>query len=257
MHRLRRATSLHHGVPQYDARMNRWIVVLVLAGCSSKKEAPPAPDPVEKPDEDKGLLGGLTDKAKSMGGDLADKAKSGIEDKAKSMGGDLADKAKSLGGDLADKAKSVGGDVADKAKSMGGDLEDKAKSLGDDVARRAAGLSSDAVALGKQLKDQVRAIHPAGFDYDLAIESSPESEREHADRIRGMKVLKVGDYSVGYEQVAKHPLGKVYNWQFRVTWRLVTGQVVKLSLFTDEELPELELASLLTKLIPKADLLLK
>jgi len=229
--------------------MKRWLLVLVLAACSSKKEAPkeePKEDTTAKDkagdDDDDGILGGLTDKAKSLGGDLADKAK---------------DRAKSMGGDLADKAKSLGSDVADKAKSLGGGLEDQAKSLGDEVARRAAGLSSDAVALGKQLKDEVRAIHPAGFDYDLAIESATESERDHADRIRGMKVLKVGDYSVGYEQVSKHPLGKVYNWQFRITWRLVTGQVVKLSLFTDEELPELELAALLTNLIPKADVLLK
>ena len=162
---------------------------------------------------------------------------------------------------MADKAKDVAGDVADKAKAGAKDLEEKAKELGDDAQRKAAGLSKDAISAGKTLKDQVsdgiKDLKFAGFAYDFAIDSSSESEQEHKDKLRGMKVLKVGEYSVGYEQVSKHPLGKVYNWQFRVTWRLVTGQVARLSIFTDEELPELELAAVLGKLIPKADLLLK
>jgi hypothetical protein len=225
--------------------MKRLLLVLVIAACSSKKE-----EPKPEPKEEKGLFGKLEDKAKDMAEDVSKKA---IEDKAKGLAGDLETKAK----DLAGKAKDLAGEAGDKAKAVGGDLETKATELGDAAARKAAGLSSDAVSLGAKLKDEVRAVHIAKFDYDLAIDSGTESEREHADRLRGMKTVKVGDYSVGYEQVAKHPLGKVYNWQFRITWRLVTGQVAKLSLYTDEELPELELAALLTNLIPKADLLLK
>jgi hypothetical protein len=225
--------------------MTRWILVVALLSACSKKE-----EPKPEPKEDKGLFGALKDKAQEIGEDVSKKA---IEDKAKSIGGDFADKAK----DIADKAKGVAGDMADQAKSGAKDLEGKAKELGDDAQRKAVGLSKDAISAGKSLKDQVKDLHIAGFDYDLAIDSQTESEREHADKIRGMKVLKVGDYSVGYEQVAKHPLGKVYNWQFRVTWRLITGQVARLSIFTDEELPELELASMLGKLIPKADLLIK
>lgn len=226
--------------------------VLVFVACSSKKEEPPP-----EPKEDKGLFGKLEDKAKDMASDVGKKA---IEDKAKGIADDIGDKAKGIADkakDMANEAGDKAKDVGDKAKAMGGDLEGKAKELGDAATRKAAGLSSDAVALGKKLKDQVKDIHVAGFDYDLAIDTSSESEREHADKLRGMKTLKVGDYSVGYEQVSKHPLGKVYNWQFRVTWRLVTGQVAKLSIFTDEELPEAQLLALLGQLIPKADLLIK
>jgi len=193
------------------------LVVLTL-GCSSKKDEP------EPKEESGGLLGGL------------------------------AGKAKSLGDDVAGKAKSIGDDVAGKAKSIGSDVIDKAI----EVAVKAGDISGDAFSSGKQLKDELRGkAELAKLDYDLAIDSRTESESDHAARIAGMKQLKVGAYTVGIEQDSKHPLGSVYKWQFRITWRVLDGRAVRLSLFTNHELPDLELATALLTVVPLAERMLK
>ena len=199
------------------------LVLGVVLGCGGGKTE----DPPSKPADDERSGGGLGDRF-----------------------GGLADKAKQIGGDAVDKAKRVGGDAVDKAKQIGGDVVDKAKQ----AAEKAGELSSDALASGKRLKDDVRGkLKFATMDYDLAIDSTPESESDHRARIAGMKQLKVGDYTVGIAQDAKHPLGSVYKWQFRITWRAPTGHSVRLSLFTNEEIPDLELATALWTIIQASE----
>ena len=208
--------------------MNRIASVVfgMVLGCGSGKTE----DPPEKP-ERRGMLDGLADKAKQVGGDVADKAKQ-------------------VGGDVADKAKQVGGDAIDKAKRVGGDAIDKAKQ----VATKAGELSSEALASGTRLKDDVRGkLKFATMDFDLAIDSLPESEADHKARLAGMKQIKVGDYVVGVAQDAQHPLGSVYKWQFRFSWRTPTGQAVRLSWFTNEALPDLELAAALLTIIQASE----
>jgi hypothetical protein len=160
-----------------------------------------------------------------------------------------------MGGQAVDKAKEMGGQAVDKAKSI--DFEGKAKELGDEAQRKAVGLGKDAVDLGKQLKDKMIAVHKATHDYDFTIEKVPESKDETEKKIRGMKKLDVAGYSVGYKQFSSHPLGKVYNWQFQITWPLLDGTAVRLSLYSNEELAELALAAVLADVVPAANLLLK
>ena len=163
--------------------------------------------------------------------------------------GDVADKAKSVG----DVAKTVGGDVADKAKSMSGDVTDKAKALAIEMAIKAATLSSSAIDAGRRLKDELHKAHAMTFDYDIAIDTVTEAESDHLARISGMKQLKVGAYTIGFEQDSKHPLGEVYKWQFRATWRITDGRAVRLSFFTNEELKIADFGLLLATLVPIAE----
>jgi hypothetical protein len=213
------------------------LVATILACGGGKKDEPKPEDKKEDKKEEKkedekdeglaGRFGSIADKAKEVAGD---KAKEAI-DKAK----EGADKAKELGGDAVDKAKELGGQAVDKARSI--DFEAKVKEIGDEVARKAVGLGEDAVALGKQLKTKLIEVHKTKHDYDFTIEAVDGAD--HDNHVRGMKQLKVGDYSVGYKQFSTHPLGKVYNWQFQITWKLLTGKSVRLSLYSNEELAEL------------------
>jgi hypothetical protein len=215
--------------------MFRWLCVVALVlGCSSKKEEPKVEEEPAKR-EGGGLLGGLADKAKSLGGDVTDKAKS-------------------VGGDVADKAKSVGDDVAGTVSGKAGELVEKAK----EMAAKAGELSADALASGKTLKaDLAGKLDFASSKFDLAIDSASESESDYKARIIGMKQVKVGDYTVGIAEDSKHPLGTVYKWQFRITWRVPTGQSVRLSLFTDEPLEDLATATNLLTLVQASERLLK
>jgi vacuolar-type H+-ATPase subunit H len=224
----------------------KWMTVLVMSlilGCGGKKEKEPEPEP----EKDKSLsdrFGGLVDKAKEVGSDVTDKAK------------EAGDKAKEIGSDVADKAKEVGSDVSDKAKGL--EIEKHAREIGDEVARRAEGLGSDALSLGKDLKAKLATgTKLAKYNYDLSIDAQPESEEDSKKRLGKLKQLTVGDYKVGFERRAQHPLGKVYKWQFMIGWRLPDGRGVRLSLFTDDELEELLLAAMLGELLPIADLMFK
>jgi hypothetical protein len=85
----------------------------------------------------------------------------------------------------------------------------------------------------------------------------PESESDHKARLAGMKQIKVGAYTVGLAQDTKHPLGTVYKWQFRITWRITDGRAIRLSLFTNEELPDLEVAANLLTIMTAAERVLK
>ncbi|MEO8701683.1 MAG: hypothetical protein ABI867_16675 [Kofleriaceae bacterium] len=161
--------------------------------------------------------------------------------------GSLADKAKEVGGDMAGKAKDVVGEKA-------GDLVEKAK----EVAAKAGDLSTDALSSGKQLKsDLAGKLDFASSHFDIAIDSASESESDYKARIAGMKQIKVGDYTVGIAEDSKHPLGTVYKWQFRLTWRVPTGQAVRLSLFTDEPLDQLATATNLLTIVQASEKLLK
>jgi hypothetical protein len=222
--------------------MKKWIAILLVAvlACGSNKEA-------EKEMEKQ------REKEKKEKEEKEKKEKEG--DSLSGRFGSIADKAKEMGGQAVDKAKEMGNQAIDKAKAI--DFEAKAKELGDAAARKAVGLGEDAVSLGKQLKDKLVEVHKKQHDYDFTIESVPESKDDHEKRVRGMKQLKVGDYSVGYKQFSTHPLGKVYNWQFQITWPLPTGNAVKLALYSNEELAELALAGLLADIVPAANLLLK
>jgi hypothetical protein len=198
-----------------------WVLVVML-GCGGKQEDPPKEQPPKEADS-----GGVTSR----------------------LGG-LADRAKELGDEAAGKAKSVGDDVAGKAKSVGSDVVDKAKAM----AEKAGDLSSAALTSGKQLKaDLDGKLNLAKMDYDLAIDALPESESDHKARLAGMKQIKVGAYTVGLAQDTKHPLGTVYKWQFRITWRVIDGRAIRLSLFTNEELPDLEVAANLLTIVTAAE----
>jgi hypothetical protein len=186
------------------------------------------------------------------GGGLAGKF-GAIADKAKEVAGEKAKEAVDKAKEGAEKAKELGGEAVDKVKSI--DFAEKAKEVGDEVARKAVGLSKEAIALGKQLKDKLIEVHKTKHDYDLTIEAVDGAD--HDKKIRGMKELKVGDYGVGYKQYSTHPMGKTYNWQFQITWKLLNGQSVRASLYTNEELGELALAAILADMVPAANLLLK
>jgi hypothetical protein len=231
------------------------VVLYVVLGCGGKKEDPSketAKVEEAKQDEGGGALGKLGDlagKAKEIGGDVAGKATK--------EAGDMAGKARDMAGraeDMAGKARDMGGDVVGKAGSVSSELVDKAK----DLAEKAGELSKEALTSGKDLKESLRGKWKlAGMDYDLAIDSAPESERDHKARIAGMKQIKVGDYTVGIAQDSKHPLGTVYKWQFRFTWRVPGGNVVRLALFTNEALPDLEAAADLLTIVQASETLLK
>jgi hypothetical protein len=229
------------------AAMTKWIAILLVAvlACGSNKEAEKE---MEKQREKE-----KKDKEEKEKGDSLTGRFGSIADKAKEMAGGAADKAKEMGGQAVDKAKEVGGQAVDKAKSI--DFGGKAKEIGDEAARKAVGLSEDAVALGKKLKDKLLEAHKKEHDYDFSIETVDGAE--HEKHVRGMKELKVDGYGVGYKQFSTHPLGKVYNWQFQISWKLLTGQSVRLSLYTNSELQELALAALLADIVPAANMLLK
>lgn len=193
----------------------KWILIAVMAlGCGGGKRDEPPPAPKEE--SGGGLLGGLTDKAKSLG----------------------------------DKAKQVGEDVAGTAKAIGNDAIETAKS----VATKAGSLSGDALAKGNQLKSDVKGKLAFTKDFDFAVEEVKESEADHQARLAGMKQIKVGDYMVGLAQDSKHPLGTVYKWQFRMAWRIpATERVIVLSVFTNEELADLENVATLAVLVSAAE----
>lgn len=190
------------------------LVMLAILGCGSKEKEPEPPP--EKT---------WSDRAKSMGEEL---------------GSELTNKAKDLGVDIKDKATAVGSEVVEKAM---------------DVAVKASELSGDAVKAGKDLKDELRGkLALAKLDYDLAVDVASESEDDHQSRLAGMKQLKVGDYQVGYARDAKHPLGGVYKWQFRITWWVpAVKRAVRLSMFTNHELPDLDLVAALVTIVPLAE----
>jgi hypothetical protein len=193
------------------------LVMLVMLGCGSKKQEPPV-------EEEKSRFSGLADRAKDLGDDLAAKATE-VGDKA----GDLAGQAK---------ASVVARTLA--------------------VAAKAGELSSDAVDSGKELKSELRGkLALAKLDYDLTIDAVTEAEDAHQARVAGMKQLAVGDYKVGYARDAKHPLGDVYKWQIRITWWVpAVRRAVRLSVFTDHELPDVELVAALLTIIPLAEKLI-
>ncbi len=215
------------------------LVTTCVLACGSKAEKEPEPD-----NSLSDRFGGIMDKAKEVGGDVADKAKA------------AGDKAAVVGSDVADKAREVGSDVADKAKSL--EIEKHARDIGDEVARRAEGLGKDALSLGKDLKTKLATGSKlARYNYDLSIDAVAESEEDSKKRLGKLKQLTVGDYKIGYERRAQHPLGKVYKWQFMVGWRLPDGRGVRLSVFTDDELEEVLLATLMGEVLPIADLMFK
>jgi len=226
----------------------KWTTAFVMCaalGCGGKKDEPkPEKEPEQEPAKPTGWgdrLSGIADKAKELGSEVGDKAK------------EVGDKAKELGSEVGDKAKEIGNDVETKAKQL--EIEKQARALGDEVARRAEGLSQDALALGKDLKDKLAAARKlARYNYDLSIDATPEDEAEFAKRHAKLKQLDVAGYKVGFERRSQHPLGKVYKWQFVFGWRLPDGRTVRLSLFTDDELEELVLASMMGELLPLANL---
>lgn len=196
------------------------LVIALALGCGGKSEEKPAEKPPEpEKAESGGMLGGLADKAKSLGEDVADKAKE-------------------LGAEAVEKAGGVGDDVIAKAK---------------EVAQKAGELSSDALAKGQALKDAAKdkvKLATSDFAVDVVSEEQEDFER----RVKRMKRVKVGEYTVAWEQDAKHPLGAAYKWQFRVTWHIpLTKQAVRLSMFTNEELPELDLVNALVTIVPLAE----
>lgn len=218
------------------AAMN-WMTALVMTcvlACGGKEKEKEVEKEKEKESESlSDRFGGLVDKAKDVGG-----------------------KAKELGGEALDKAKEVGSDVADKAKQL--EIEKHAREIGDEVARRAEGLSKEALSLGQELKTKLAAGSKlAKYNYDLSIDAQPEDEEAYAKRSAKLKQIAVGDYKVGFERRSQHPLGKVYKWQFMMGWRLLDGRTVRLSIYTDDELEELLLATMMAEMLPVANLLFK
>lgn len=215
----------------------KWFVLIValVIGCGSSK--------AEK------------EKAEQAAKEKAEKEKEKAEkEKGGGLLGGLADRAKEMGDDVAAKAKDMSGDVAGKVKDMGGDVVAKAK----EVAAKAGDISTDAFTSGQQLKDELAGkLKFASSHFDVAIDSMSESEADYNARLAGMKQIKVGDYTVGVAQDAKHPLGTVYKWQFRITWRVPTGQAVRLSVFTDEALEDLATAANLLTIVQASEKLLK
>jgi hypothetical protein len=202
------------------ARAMKWmaIVVFVVVACGSKKEEPP-PEPKEESGGLAGKFGGLADRAKDIGA----------------------------------RATEVGKDVAGTAKALGTDAIETAKAL----AAKAGQVSSDALDKGNQLKSDVKG-KLAFKDFDFAVEEVKESEADHQARLAGMKQIKAGDYMVGLAQDAKNPLGAVYKWQFRLAWRIpATERVIVLSVFSNEELADLENAATLLVLVSAAERIVK
>jgi hypothetical protein len=195
------------------------LVMLVMLGCGSKKEEP-------------------------------------VEEKSRFSG--LADRAKDLGGDLAAKATEVGGGAVDKASDLAGQAKAEVVDKALAIAAKAGELSGDAVKSGKELKSELRGkLAFAKLDYDLTVDAVTEAEDAHQARVAGMKQLDVGDYKVGYARDARHPLGDVYKWQIRITWWVpAVRRAVRLSVFTDHELPDVELVAALVTIIPLADKLI-
>lgn len=224
------------------------IVMTLVLGCGGKKEEP-KPDP--EPEKKSGWgdrLSGLADKAKDLGSEVGDKAKN--------IGSEVGDKAKEIGSDVGDKAKELASGAEAKAKEL--EIEKHAREIGDTVARKASGLSKEALELGKDLKAKLDAGRTlAKYNYDLSIDATPEEESEFEKRHSKLKQLDVAGYKVGFERRSQHPLGKVYKWQFVFGWRLPDGRTVRLSLFTDDELEELLLASMMGQLLPIANLSFK
>jgi hypothetical protein len=158
-------------------------------------------------------------------------------------------------GGLADRAKDLGAEAMAKAKDLAGEAKDEVVEKAVAVAAKAGEISSDAVTSGKELKSELRGkLALAKLDYDLTVDAVSEDEDAYQARLAGMKQLDVGDYKVGYARDAKHPLGEVYKWQIRVTW-WVPGvrRAVRLSVFTDHDLPELELVTALVTIVPLAE----
>jgi hypothetical protein len=225
-----------------------WMTALVMTvalGCGSKKEEPKVEEEKKEESGWGSKLSGLADKAKDIGSEVGDKAKS--------IGNDVGDKAKEIGSEVGDKAKEVASGAEAKAREL--EIEKHAREFGDAVSRRANGVSEHALDLGRQLKasmDAARAV--AKFNYDLSIDSA---DTEFAEKVGKMKQLAVGDYKVGYERRAQHPLGKVYKWQFMFGWKMIDGRSVRLSIFTDQELEEVMLAAMLGELIPLSTSMIK
>lgn len=224
----------------------KWMTVLVMSlvlGCGGKKE--------EKKEDEPGKIGGLLDRAKSIGDEVGDKAKD-LAGEAK----DMAGKAKDIGVEVGDKAKAAGEDVSTRAKEL--EIEKHAREIGDEVARRAEVLSKEAISLGKDLKAKLAtSAKLSKYNYDLSVDSADESEDDYKKRFGKMKMIDIDKYKVGFERRSQHPLGKVYKWQFMAAWRLPGGRTARLSLFTDDELEELLLATMMGEILPLANLLLK
>ena len=125
---------------------------------------------------------------------------------------------------------------------------DRAKSF-------ASGLSSDAFKAGKELEESVdRNLKLAKLDYDLAVDTETEDDDTYEARVSELKQLEVGSYTVGYERDSKHPRGDDYKWQFRITWRVpATQRSIRLSIFTNHDLPEVDLVDALRGIIPLAE----
>ncbi len=232
-------------------RTMKWTALLVCLalGCGGKKEETKAEE--EKKESLSDRFSGITSKAKELGSEAADKAKD-LGSEAK----DLAGKAKDMGEGAATKAKEVGNDVEARARTL--EIEKHASDLGDEVARRAENLSKEALSLGKDLKAKMLASSKlAKYNYDFSVDAAAESEDDYQKKFGKMKMLQVENYKVGFERRSQHPLGKVYKWQFMVGWRLPDGRTARLSLFTDDELEELLLASMMGEIVPAANLILK
>ena len=218
----------------------KWTVLLMclLFGCGGKKEEE------EKKESLSDRFSGITSKAKELGSEAADKAK------------DLGGKAKEMGEGAAEKAKEVGSDVEARARAL--EIEKHATDIGDEVARRAENLTKDALSLGKDLKTKLLASSKLSkYNYDLSIDAAAESEADYKKKFGKMKMLDIQDYKVGFERRSQHPLGKVYKWQFMIGWRLMDGRTVRLSLFTDDELEELLLATMMGDILPIANMMFK
>ncbi len=193
-------------------------VLVLCVGCSAKPE--PEPEPKPEPEGLTGTLGGLADRAKTFGGAASDTAKE-------------------LGTEVAATAAVVSDEVVARAKQ---------------AAAKAGEITAEALVSGQLLKQELNGkLAFAKLDYDLTMETKTESEADHAARIAGMKQLKIGSYTVGVAHDSKHPLGTVYKWQFRITWRLLTGRAVQLSLFTNHELADLELTTALLTIVPAVE----
>jgi hypothetical protein len=217
----------------------KWLVlVIALSGCGTKKEAKAEEAPPEE--------------AKKVEEKADTEEEGGLRGRIGGLVGEAKDKAKKVGGDLADEATN-------KAKDLGSDAEQLAVSKAKALAEKAGELSGEALAAGTVLKgDLLGKLDFLKSHFDLAIDSASESESDYKARISGMKQIKVGEYVVGFAQDSKHPLGTVYKWQFRITWRVpLTGKGIRLSFFTNEELKDLEDAATLLTIISAADRLAK
>jgi hypothetical protein len=202
--------------------MFRVAIVVVLAACRGGQEppAPPAPTPTPAPERSR-------DDRHDRERPLVDGARG------------LADRARSLGDDVADQATAIVGDTVDRTVA---------------AVAKAGRLTTEAVAAGRRLQAALRDTRAlAGLDYDLAIETFDEAEAQHRARLLFMNEIQLGATRIGWTRHTSHQLGSVYRWQFKIAWHIpATQRSIRLLLFTNHDLPEVDLGDALAIIVPLA-----